>query len=171
MPPRPVSPVCLPPATSPTTSIARRSPAPVPAAWPRSTRKRISRRTPDARREIMAKLSELKALLAKANQAPKPRAQVLHAAPVKAPTNPRPADVDLREVFADVAPLRATNRVARRPQRPPPQPAQRLADEAEALSASQHGVAPSPSHWEVGQEVEAEQTFLRNGLGVDVLTR
>jgi DNA-nicking Smr family endonuclease len=120
----------------------------------------------------MAKLSELKALLAKANQkAPTPRAQVRHAAPAEPPSDPRPADVDLREVFADVAPLRVANRAARPPQRPPTQPAQRLADEAEALSASQRGVAPSPSHWEVGQELEAEQTFLRKGLGVDVLTR
>lgn len=120
----------------------------------------------------MAKLSELKALLAKANrEVPKPRAQVRHAAPLEPPSKARAADVDLREVFADVAPLRAANRAVRPPLRPPTQPAQRLADEAEALSASQHGVAPALSHWEVGQELEAEQTFLRKGLGVDVLTR
>jgi len=120
----------------------------------------------------MAKLSELKALLAKANQ-DVPRPPVAARPPAQAParSNAQPPDVDLREVFADVAPLRVANRAARPPQRPPSQPAQRLADEAEALSASQHGVAPSPSHWEVGQELEAEQTFLRKGLGVDVLTR
>ena len=119
----------------------------------------------------MAKLSELKALFAASKQAPKPPARVRQRARARPASNAQPSDVDLREVFADVAPLRAANRASRPPQRPPSQPTQRLADEADALSASQRGVAPSPSHWEVGQEIEAEQTFLRKGLGVDVLSR
>ena len=63
----------------------------------------------------MAKLSELKALLAKraTRRRPKRRAQAPRAAP-PAPAPPKAdADVDLREVFADVAPLRAANRAAR----------------------------------------------------------
>jgi DNA-nicking Smr family endonuclease len=115
----------------------------------------------------MAKLSELKALLAKANKTPA-------RAPVSTPRRSAPQaepEVDLRAVFADVAPLRSANRAALPRVRPATRPAQRLADEAEALAASQQGVAPSPVAWDVGQEVEAEQTFLRKGLGGDVLVR
>ncbi len=120
----------------------------------------------------MVKLSELKELILKANkEAPKQQPKARHPAAVRATASPEAPDVDLREVFADVAPLRAGNRAARPRQHPPNQPAQRLADEAEALSASRHGVAPSPAHWDVGQELEAEQTFLRKGLGADVLSR
>ena len=120
----------------------------------------------------MAKLSELKTLLANAGrQASRQRPKARHAAAARPTASPEAADIDLRQVFADVAPLRAGNRAALPRERPPSQPAQRLADEAEALSASQHGVAPSPAHWDVGQELEAEQTFLRKGLSADVLTR
>ncbi len=117
----------------------------------------------------MAKLSELKALLANAQKAApkkKPVPAAAHAA-----ARPAEVEVDLRTVFADVAPLRAANRAARPRAQPPSLPAQRLADEAAALAASKRGVEPSPLSWDVGQEVEAEQTFLRNGLGGDVLSR
>jgi DNA-nicking Smr family endonuclease len=89
-----------------------------------------------------------------------------------APSRPHPADdVDLREAFADVKPLRPANRAAIPPERPPSVPAKRLADEADALAASRYGAAPSPTSWEAGQEQEAEQTFLRKGLGGEVLAR
>ncbi len=116
----------------------------------------------------MAKLSELKTLLAKAHQAA-PKKPRLPAA--RSVADDPLAEVDLREVFADVAPLRSANRAALPRERPPSRPAQRLADEAAALSASRHGVEPSPAHWDIGQEHEAEQTFLRKGLGADVLSR
>jgi len=120
----------------------------------------------------VAKLSELKTLLANANKAaPKQRVSAPRPAATRAAAANAPADVDLRAVFADVAPLRSANRAALPRQRPPSQPAQRLADEAAALAASRHGAAPSPAHWDVGQEHEAEQTFLRKGLGADVLVR
>jgi DNA-nicking Smr family endonuclease len=119
----------------------------------------------------VAKLSELKTLLANANRGtPKQRASPRPPA-TRAVAGEAAADVDLRAVFADVAPLRTANRAALPLQRPPSQPAQRLADEAAALRASRHGVAPSPAHWDIGQEHEAEQTFLRKGLGADVLVR
>jgi DNA-nicking Smr family endonuclease len=118
----------------------------------------------------MAKLSELKALLASAKKVAAPKAPA--ARPAARRTTPKPeTDIDLREVFADVAPLRGANRAALPRVRPPTLPAQRLADEADALAASKEGVAPSPVDWDVGQEVEAEQTFLRKGLGGDVLVR
>ena len=44
-----------------------------------------------------------------------------------------------------------------------------LADERDALLASKFGAEPAPHTWEVGQEHESGQTFLRRGLGTDVL--
>jgi DNA-nicking Smr family endonuclease len=118
----------------------------------------------------MAKLSELKALLANAPKAA-PKKQPVPAARVAARPAEAEAEVDLAAAFADVAPLRAANRAIRPRPQPPSRPAQRLADEAAALAASRRGVEPSPLSWDVGQEVEAEQTFLRKGLGGDVLSR
>ncbi|MGH8852455.1 MAG: Smr/MutS family protein [Casimicrobiaceae bacterium] len=80
-------------------------------------------------------------------------------------------DIDLGQAFADVAPLPPTNRARIARQRPPPTAAQHLADEADALIASKFGNEPSPSSWEIGQEQEALQTFLRTGLGSGVLVR
>jgi DNA-nicking Smr family endonuclease len=120
----------------------------------------------------MAKLSELKALLASAQKKAAPKASAPAARPAARPTPPKAeAEVDLRAVFADVAPLRDANRAALPRARPESVPAQSLADEAAALAASKQGVAPSPLGWDVGQEVEAEQTFLRKGLAGDVLVR
>ena len=123
----------------------------------------------------MAKLSELKALLATARKtAPepsKPTPPPAAAARKLARHKPADAEVDLRQVFADVEPLRSHNRAPVVRARPASVPAKRLADEADALAMSKHGVEPSPANWEVGQELEAEQTFLRNGLAGDVLTR
>jgi DNA-nicking Smr family endonuclease len=120
----------------------------------------------------MAKLSELKALLAAAKQKPAPRKAAASAPTTRASKlDERGTDIDLREAFADVEPLGRQNRTARPEPRATTTAAQRLADEAEALAASRFGVKPSPSHWEVGQELEAEQTFLRKGLGTDVLAR
>jgi len=120
----------------------------------------------------MAKLSELKALLAAAKQKPAPRKPTAPT-PAQQPSNIREGstDIDLREAFADVQPLERQNRTARAQPRATATAKQRLADEAEALAASRFGVKPSPAHWEVGQELEAEQTFLRKGLGTDVLER
>ena len=35
---------------------------------------------------------------------------------------------------------------------------------------SKYGSEPAPHSWDIGQEIEGEQTFLRAGLGTDVLT-
>ena len=119
----------------------------------------------------MAKLSELKALLSEARKAapskdrpPRSRAAARMAASTA-------ADVDLRDVFADVKPLAASNRATLARSQPEASAAQRLADEADALAMSRYGAEPSPSRWEPGQEHEAEQTFLRKGLAQDLLAR
>jgi DNA-nicking Smr family endonuclease len=80
-------------------------------------------------------------------------------------------DIDLAAAFADVEPLPTSRKVAHVPLRPAPVPWQRIADAEDALAASKYGAEPAPGHWEIGQEHEAEQTFLRPGLPIDVLTK
>jgi len=121
----------------------------------------------------MAKLSDLKTLLHSAGSKPTQAARAA-ASPGKragARTAQTDPDIDLRQAFADVAPLPSRNRARIDKARPAPTPAKRLADEADALAASKFGTEPSPASWEIGQEQEAQQTFLRPGLGPDVLVR
>ncbi|HEY5366763.1 MAG TPA: Smr/MutS family protein, partial [Casimicrobiaceae bacterium] len=80
-------------------------------------------------------------------------------------------DIDLGAAYAGVTRLPRVNRTPATAAPPPPDPCQREADEADALLASKYGVEPSPIRWEIGQETEAEQTFLRKGLGSDVLVK
>lgn len=121
----------------------------------------------------MAKLSDLKTLLGSAKAA-RPTPARAATGPIKgtnAPTAHADADIDLGQAFADVSPLPRPNRARIDKERPAPTAAQRHADEADALAASKYGIEPSPSSWEVGQEQEAHQTYLRPGLGADVLLR
>lgn len=127
----------------------------------------------------MAKLSELKKLFdaAQAN-APAP---AVGASPVAArAASPRRAlgaakhrdgDIDLAQAFANVNRMPPPRRAAVGPPRPAPIPRQRIADDADALAASKFGAEPAPESWEVGQELEAGQTFLRRGVGSDVLVK
>ena len=55
--------------------------------------------------------------------------------------------------------------------RPAPIARQRIADDADALTASKYGAEPAPTAWDIGQEQEAEQTFLRRGLSSDILKK
>jgi len=80
-------------------------------------------------------------------------------------------DVDLAQAFADVARMPAGNRARIAEPRPAPIPRQRIADEEDALLASKYGDVPAPHSWDVGQEHEGEQTFVRAGIGSDVLAR
>jgi len=92
--------------------------------------------------------------------------------PERAPASPRSAAAfDLAQAFADVQPLRATKRAANHSPRPAPIARQRIADEADALTASKYGAEPAPTAWDIGQEQEAEQTFLRRGLPSDILRK
>ncbi len=82
-------------------------------------------------------------------------------------------DIDFqRRMRADgVAPLPPSRRAAIEVPRPAPVPKQRLRDETEVLALAKYGESPSPSTWEVGQELEDDQTFLRIGLSPDVLRK
>ena len=134
----------------------------------------------------MAKLTDLKALL-DAKRASEPSAPNAPAAPAGKPAksqareavpSPRRAiaaskhaegDIDLRAAFADVAPIKPANKARIAAPAPAPVPRQRIADEQDALEASKYGDDPAPQTWDIGQEHEGEQTFLRTGLGTDVL--
>jgi DNA-nicking Smr family endonuclease len=128
----------------------------------------------------MAKLSDLKKLVDAARAtAPAPNAAPTAKAAPK-PVSARRAlaaarhadgDIDLAQAFADVQPLPPDPRVRHAPPRPAPIPRQRIADDEDALVASKFGAEPTPETWEVGQEHEAGQTFLRRGLGTDILRK
>lgn len=118
----------------------------------------------------MAKLSELKTLLAQTRAQP---ARKRSAPKQAAPRTPSEGadEIDLRQAFADVKPLRGHNRAPIARERPASVATQRAADDARALEESQYGVEPSPLSWQPGQEHDLHQTFLRKGLGMDVLAR
>lgn len=127
----------------------------------------------------MAKLTDLKRLLTE-RQA---------ANPVPAPTPPAPAarptaaagakraqasakhadgDIDLTRVFSDVERLPPGNRAAVPRIRPAPIPRHTLADERDVLEASKYGNDPAPQSWDIGQEFEHQQSYVREGIGTDV---
>ncbi len=77
-------------------------------------------------------------------------------------------DVDLHQAFADVQKLPRTNRAALALPSPAPIPRHTLADERDVLFASKYGDDPAPQTWDIGQEQEHEQTYVRKGIGPDV---
>ena len=125
----------------------------------------------------MAKLSDLKTLLAGVPRAkraatpgdPRPASRTIASAVRTAKA--AAADLDLAHAFADVAPLASGNRARHAKVPASTSPAKRLADEADALAASRCGLDASPGAWDVGQEIEPEQTFRRAGLGADVVSK
>ena len=128
----------------------------------------------------MATLSDLKKLLdaarVRADAAAKERPARPHPSVgsvhhgTRAPARPRD-DIDLARVFADVKRMPPSTRRPHSPTRPAPIPFQRIADEQAALQASKYGAEPAPQTWEIGQEHEGEQTFLRPGLPTDILPK
>lgn len=121
----------------------------------------------------MTKLTDLKRLLAQRTEAlaPKPVARPASAKRAIGASKHADSDVDLKQAFADVTRLEARNRARIHVPPPAPIPRQRIADEQAALLASKYGVEPAPSRWDIGQEHEGEQTFVRRGLGNDVLIK
>ena len=136
----------------------------------------------------MAKLGDLKALLEarrakdESARATPARARAASASPVRgsnattakralAASKHADGDIDLESAFRDVRRLPTANRARISAPPPPPIPKQRLADEEEALLASKYGSEAIEHSWEVGQEHEGEQTFLRPGLGTDILAK
>ena len=136
----------------------------------------------------MAKLADLRTLI-EAKRASEPRAQEKPVKGAAAPaaaasSSPAPSprravaaskhaegDVDLEAAFAGVARIKPVNKAQVAPPPPAPVPRQRLADERDALEASKYGDEPAPQTWDIGQEPEGEQTYLRAGIGTDVLSK
>jgi len=77
-------------------------------------------------------------------------------------------DVDLQRAFADVKPLPPANRAPQTRVRPAPIARHTLADERDVLHASKYGNDPAPQTWDIGQEFEPQQTYVREGIGIDV---
>lgn len=122
----------------------------------------------------MAKLSELKKLIdARRAHEPVPERKVAAAAPRRAVAAAKHADgdVDLKAAFGDVTPLKRANRARVDVSPPAPVPRHRIADEQDALEASKYGSEPAPQSWDIGQELEGEQTYVRPGIGSDVLSK
>jgi len=128
----------------------------------------------------MGKLSDLKKLVdaAQARARATERKQAgttssTNSATRAAPDRALPADaeIDLGRLFADVRKLPPSTRARHARPRPAPIPRQSIADAAEALSMSKYGAEPAPDTWEIGQEHDAEQTFLRRGLSTDILKK
>jgi len=123
----------------------------------------------------LATLSDLKKLLddARANATPTQKPSAHNAVSgSKRPQSPgRRAleEVDLAREFADVKRLPPLARARHAPVKPVPIAHQRIADERDALLASKYGAEPTPQSWDIGQEHEGEQTFLRRGLPGDIL--
>jgi DNA-nicking Smr family endonuclease len=125
----------------------------------------------------MAKLTDLKKLVSEARaKAPAPAAATPQrpARPAKravAAGKHADGDVDLAQAFADVKRLPPSKRARLTRPRPIPIAHQRLADDRDALEASKYGAEPALRAWEIGQEHEAGQTFVRRGIGDDVLAK
>jgi DNA-nicking Smr family endonuclease len=138
----------------------------------------------------MAKLSDLKSLLdaagrtvrtesapvvgpAKSTKASVPRAAKLPAERsikrLLSAGKHADGDIDLARAFADVQKLPPVNRAKLDLPRPEPIARNTLADEADVLAAAKYGDQPAPQTWDVGQEFEHAQTFVRNGIGPDVV--
>lgn len=70
-----------------------------------------------------------------------------------------------------VTPLTHPARSASRPPPPVARPRQREEDEARALESSRAAVDPSPMAWDIGLDIESDQSYVRNGLNPDLLRK
>ena len=70
-----------------------------------------------------------------------------------------------------VTPLPRPARSSSRPAPPLPTPRQREADEAEALESSRIARDPSPMAWDIGLDIEGDQSYVRRGLNPELLRK
>ena len=85
-----------------------------------------------------------------------------------------PSDKDrelFRTVVKDAVPLAQAPTADVRRSPPQPNPVQREADEHAALLASQLALYPSPMSWDIGADIEDEQSYLRAGVSPDLLRK
>lgn len=85
---------------------------------------------------------------------------------------PDPSDIALfREAVKDAAPLQKYIRADTRRPKPEPLAHHHEADELAALEASQLAMYPSPMSWDIGADIEDEQSFLRGAVSPDLLRK
>ena len=86
--------------------------------------------------------------------------------------SPDPAEIALfREAVKDAAPLQKNNRADTFRPKPKPHANHHAADELAALEASQLAMLPSPMSWDIGADIEDEQSFLRGAVSPDLLRK
>jgi DNA-nicking Smr family endonuclease len=144
----------------------------------------------------MAKLSDLKSLLDEAGRTPVAKPVPVIAPSLIAPSQTPPdiapiapskpeslrrralaagkhadRDIDLAQAFADVQKLPPGNRAKLGAAPPEPIARNTLADERDVLAAAKYGAQPAPQTWDAGQEFEHQQTFVRKGIGPDVVAK
>ena len=71
--------------------------------------------------------------------------------------------------FADVQKLPPSNHARLDAPRPEPIARNTLADERDVLADAKYGERPAPQTWDAGQEFEHQQTYVRKGLGQDIV--
>lgn len=76
-----------------------------------------------------------------------------------------------RELVKDAKPLSGGPRADVGRRKPPPHARHSAADEVEALEASQLAMNPSPMSWDIGADIEDEQSYLRGGVSPDLLRK
>ena len=76
-----------------------------------------------------------------------------------------------REAVKDAAPLEKNDRADTSRPKPKPHANQRNADELAALEASQLAMYPSPMSWDIGADIEDEQSFIRGAVSPDLLRK
>jgi DNA-nicking Smr family endonuclease len=90
-------------------------------------------------------------------------------------TELKPATDEERALFhsavADATPLKQATRFDNSAPKPSPHPKQREADESAALLSSQLAIHPSPMSWDIGADIEDDQSFLRAGINPDLLRK
>src|SRR5262249_7559512 len=142
-PARPASPGCSPPETCRITSTARPSPAPAAAASRRSTPRSSSKDCTSV----------------------PPGSAAMRKRPSKGLAEEEVAL--FREAVRDTTPIRPVARVRPEGKSPPPVPVQALLDGHEAVAESLDGDFSEEHSPETGEE----PSYLRSGLGTDVLRK
>ena len=75
------------------------------------------------------------------------------------------------EAVKDAAPIEKNDRADTSRPKPKPHASHREADEIAALEASQLAMYPSPMSWDIGADIEDEQSFLRGAVSPDLLRK
>ena len=75
------------------------------------------------------------------------------------------------EAVKDATPIEKNDRADTSRPKPKPHASHREADEIAALEASQLAMYPSPMSWDIGADIEDEQSFLRGAVSPDLLRK